>query len=299
MIRLSNGFELEFLTASGALAFDGRGWFWEWPFRWLGLLDPHAFTIVVKTLTLKPRQGNLRWYKPWGCVRLIPGGTVNAVGLTNPGIDWWIRTCLPRMQRMGYHPIVSVYPETEAEAAEFASKLKPLSIVGIELNASCPNTGHLTDKVDAVVRMASALQNAEHPLIVKLSYDQPYVEIAQGLEGIAEAVHAINAVPWKTVFPNQKSPLESLGGGGVSGEPIRAFAREAVANLVQKTRLPIIAGGGIYTLKDVEEFEALGASAFSLGTLFLRHPTMPNRIVKAWRKRKRKEQVLHPEVKDS
>lgn len=292
MIRLSNGYELEFLVASGALAFDGRGWFWEWPFRWLGLLAPHAFTIVVKTLTLQPRKGNLRWYKPWGCVRLIPGGTVNAVGLTNPGIDRWILTCLPRMLRMGYRPIVSVYPENEEDAVEFKQKLKPLSLVAIELNASCPNTGHLTDKVGAVVRMASALQEAGHPLIVKLSYDQPYIEIAQGLEGIAEAVHAINAVPWKTVFPSQKSPLEPLGGGGVSGEPIRDFAREAVANLVQKTRLPVIAGGGIYTLKDVEEFEALGASAFSFGTLFLRRPAMPNRIVKAWQKRKQKQQDL-------
>lgn len=285
MIKLSNGHELEFMVASGALAFDGRGWFWEWPFRWLGLLDPHAFIIVVKTLTLKPRKGNLRWYKPWECVRLIPGGTVNAVGLTNPGVDWWIKTCLPRMQRMGYRAVASVYPENEGEAFELAHRLKSRSIAAIELNASCPNTGHLTDKVEAVVRMASALQGAGHPLIVKLSYDQPFVEIAQGLEGIAEAVHAINSVPWNTVFPGKRSPLESLG-GGVSGEPIRAYAREAVASLVQRTRLPVIAGGGIYTLQDVEAFAALGAQAFSFGTLFLRHPTMPNRIVKEWKNRR-------------
>jgi len=286
MIKLSNGYELEFLVSSGAQAFDGRGWFWEWPFRWLGLLDPRAFTIVVKTLTLKPRKGNLRWYKPWGCVRLIPGGTVNAVGLTNPGLDWWTRRCLPRMHRMGYQAVASVYPENEGEAYEFAHRLKPLSLAAIELNASCPNTGQLTDQVEAVVRLASALQGAGHPLIVKLSYDQPYIEIAHGLEGIAEAVHAINSVAWHTVFPNKKSPLEQLGGGGVSGEPIRAYAREAVASLVQRTRLPVIAGGGIYTLQDVLEFEALGAQAFSFGTLFLRHPTMPNRIVREWKSRK-------------
>jgi len=51
--------------------------------------DETLFTTVIKTLTLHPRRGNLRWYNPLGCIRLIPGGTVNAVGLTNPGIDWW------------------------------------------------------------------------------------------------------------------------------------------------------------------------------------------------------------------
>lgn len=33
MIELSNGHRFEFVAASGALAFDGRGWPWEWPLR--------------------------------------------------------------------------------------------------------------------------------------------------------------------------------------------------------------------------------------------------------------------------
>ena len=61
MIRLSNGREFEYMAASGALAYDGRGWWWEWPLRWCGLLDPSLFTIVTKTLTRHPRRGNLRW----------------------------------------------------------------------------------------------------------------------------------------------------------------------------------------------------------------------------------------------
>ncbi len=281
MIELSNGARLEFLTGSGALGFDGRGWWWEYPLRWLGLLDPHAFTIVVKTLTLHPRRGNLRWYAPWRAVRLLPGGTVNAVGLTNPGIDWWIRTCYPRMRRMGLQTIVSVFPETVEEAHQFAEKLRPLQMEGIELNASCPNVAHAS-AVCHVVSLAEALSTAGHPLIVKLGYDQPYLEIARALEGVAEAVHAINAVPWRIVFPDKPSPLARLGGGAVSGEPIRPFVREAVAQLARHTRLPIIAGGGIYTVHDLEELWALGARAFSIGTLFLRAPWMPNRLVRAW-----------------
>jgi len=282
MIQLSNNEQIEFLTGSGALGFDGRGWWWEYPLRWLGLLNPHDFAIVVKTLTLRPRRGNLRWYAPWRCVRLIPGGTVNAVGLTNPGIEWWIRTCYPRMRRLGLQTIVSVYAESVGEAEQLARLLAPLQLTAIELNASCPNVPH-DSAVAHVAGIAQALHRAGHPLIVKVGYDQPYVEMAQALEGIAEAVHAINAVPWRLVFAERRSPLAHLGGGAVSGEPIRPFVREAVARLHRSTRLPIIAGGGIYSLRDLEELWAIGARAFSIGTLFLRAPWLPNRLVRQWR----------------
>ncbi|MCX7992133.1 MAG: HisA/HisF-related TIM barrel protein [Fimbriimonadales bacterium] len=284
MITLSNSERVEFLTGSGALGFDGRGWWWEYPLRWLGVLNPREFTIVVKTLTLRPRRGNLRWYAPWRCVRLIRGGTVNAVGLTNPGIDWWIRACYPRMRRMGLQTVVSVYPESVDEARAFSEKLRPLQIAAIELNASCPNVEHCgADAVNHVHAIACTLRAAGHPLIVKVGYDQPYVAIAQSLEGVADAVHAINAVPWRLIFPETPSPLVRLGGGGVSGEPIRPFVREAVQRLRQATHLPIIAGGGIYTLQDLQELWELGARAFSIGTLFLRAPWKPNALVRAWR----------------
>jgi len=89
MITLSNGHKFEYMVASGALGFDGKGYPHEWPLRWMGLINPSLFTVVAKTVTYKPRKGNLRWYCPWKCIRLMPGGVVNAVGLTNKGIGWW------------------------------------------------------------------------------------------------------------------------------------------------------------------------------------------------------------------
>ncbi|HEY4504003.1 MAG TPA: hypothetical protein VJJ28_02755 [Candidatus Paceibacterota bacterium] len=87
MITLANGHKFKYMVASGALAFDGKGWPWERPLVWLGLIKPELFTVVIKSLTRTSRVGNLRWWKPWTCVRLIPGGSVNKVGLTNPGIE--------------------------------------------------------------------------------------------------------------------------------------------------------------------------------------------------------------------
>ena len=97
MITLANGHKFKYMVASGALAFDGKGWPWERPLVWLGLIKPELFTVVIKSLTRNPRPGNLRWWKPWTCVRLIPGGSVNKVGLTNPGIEWWCKKVGPKL----------------------------------------------------------------------------------------------------------------------------------------------------------------------------------------------------------
>ena len=97
MIRLSNGHVLDHVVASGSLAFDGKGWPWERPMVAAGLIRPELFTVVLKTLTRDPRRGNLRWHSPWSCVALVPGGAVNKVGLTNPGVDWWVRDVGPKL----------------------------------------------------------------------------------------------------------------------------------------------------------------------------------------------------------
>ena len=69
MITLPNGHVIDFVAASGALAYDGYGWPWERPLLWSGLLDPREFTVVTKTLTAAPRLGVLRWWCPWRRLR--------------------------------------------------------------------------------------------------------------------------------------------------------------------------------------------------------------------------------------
>src|SRR5579859_3541099 len=132
---------MDFLSASGALGFDGRGYFWEQPFRWLGLLDSRQFTIITKTLTFLPRRGNLRMWCPWRCVRFCKDGVVNCVGLTNPGYLWWLNKPYRYILKKGYDVIVSIMPESPLEAKEMVSALNYCKIVGIEIN-SCPNVDH-------------------------------------------------------------------------------------------------------------------------------------------------------------
>lgn len=285
MINLSNGHSFEYMVASGALAFDGKGWFWERPLAWFGLLRPELFTVVIKTLTRDPRKGHLCWWKPWTCVRLIPGGSVNKVGLTNKGIDWWCREIGPRLD---FHkvPLVGSIFGSEKDLVEMAIMLNRFNLVGLEVNPSCPNTGHAMQTAEAIVKMVKAVERASrHPIFVKVSVDQDYVSIARGLENIAQAM-SLNSVPWKTAFPNaKKSPLHRLenrvggGGGGVSGRPAQLLNWHAVKVLAINNDVPVI-GPSVMEYADLAKVREAGASAVSFGAIHLRTPWAPTSIVK-------------------
>jgi len=273
------------MVASGALAFDGRGWLWERPLVWLGLIKPELFTVVIKTLTLTPRKGNLRWWKPWTCVRLIPRGAVNKVGLTNPGIDWWCNKVAPTINFQKY-PIVGSISGEKDELKEMAKKLNHFELVGLEVNVSCPNTGHALEMAELVINSVKTVKFiSRHPIIVKVSVNQDYLAIAHGLTRIAEAI-SINSVPWETVFANSKrTPLWKLekqvggGGGGVSGKPAQKYNWEAVEALTKQGSLPVI-GPSIMEFEDMEIVKKLGAKAYSFGTIHLRTPWKPTSFIK-------------------
>ena len=300
MIKLSNGHSFEFVAASGSLAFDGRGWPWEWPLRWAGKLDPHLFTIVTKTIMPEPWKGNLQWHAPFRVVKLLAeqgevlnpflflmrpdflAGAVNAVGLTNDGLEMWLYRDYPVIERLGYKVIVSITREKGLSCKEMAMLLKGLkNIVGIEYNASCPNTDPaLLQNAELVARNCFAIKKvSDYPLLLKLSCVQPYVEIARAVQGTVEAV-SINSVAWSVVYPDKKSPLANLGGGGVSGKIAQPFTWQMVSKLARETSTPVI-GPSIWEYEDIQRLRMLGASAYHFGTIFF-HPWKPTNYVRRW-----------------
>lgn len=285
MIRLSNGHRFNYLVASGALAFDGKGWFWEYPLRWVGLIDPKLFTVVTKTLTYEPRRGNLKMYWPWGCVRLIKGGAVNAVGLTNPGFDWWCRTIGPTMDSKRLPIIVSVMQDTPERMERMANRLKGFDIVGVELNASCPNThdqAELIQNEEAIVKSCKILYSCSGlPVLLKLSVLHN-LSLANKVSQWVEAFD-VNSVPWKIVFPDKPSPLAHLGGGGVSGKPAQPFVWGFTKKLVETTQVPVI-GCSIWEYEDIFHLSDMGVSAFSFGAVHIPYPWRPTAFVQRFKK---------------
>lgn len=286
MIELSNGYRFEHMAASGALKFDGKGWPWEQPLRWCGFLDPSLFTVVIKTLTCNPRKGNLHWYNPFGCIRFLQGGTLNAVGLTNPGINWWCEKIGPKVNQEHIALVGSIFsdaPHTSKaidELVTMAGMLQNVDLVGLEINASCPNIGHNTmQNVEHVVQCCKAVRKeSRFPIILKLSVLHDIRNIIPGIEGVIEAI-SINSVPWIHIFPRRRSPLAHLGGGGVSGKAAQPFTWELVRRLVEMTSIPVI-GPSVWEFSDIQTLRAIGAKAISFGSIFLRYPWRPTLFVR-------------------
>lgn len=277
-IRLSNGHILKYVAASGALAYDGKGWWYDQPFRWAGLLQEDLFTVVMKTVTFRPRRGNYRWWKPWDVLRFIPDGTVNSFGLTNEGIDWLIRRVIPRLDST-CRLVPSIFGEPE-ELAEMTKTLNDWDFAAVEVNASCPNTesDDLLRNAEKVVRGFEAVRkNSRHPVIGKLSVAQDYGWIAEESTGLIEAI-AINSVPWQIAFPDRPSPLAHHGGGGVSGKAAQPFTWKMVEELTKATKIPVI-GPSVWEYSDIAKLRELGTRAVSFGALFLRYPWRPTDLV--------------------
>ncbi len=291
MIRLSNGHSFKYVVASGALGFDGLGWWWERPLVWLGIIRPELFTVVLKSLTLRPIKGNLNWWNPltwfpwspWSCVRFIPGGAVNKVGLTNPGFYKWLWTTGTFLDFKKYNLVASIFGE-EHELVEMARMLDSLDFVAIEVNVSCPNRDHDSQTRTIVNSVKAVCAVTRHPVFVKVSVDQDYCAIARHLYRHAEAI-SLNSVPWY-LFSKKRSPLRILedkvgsGGGGVSGQPAQDQNWEAVRQLRKLDLLPVIAPS-VMNERDVRNvLYHMHAPGVSFGTIHMRAPWRATRIVR-------------------
>jgi len=201
------------MVASGALGFFGEGWPWDKPFIWLDQLKPALFTIVAKTVTYLPRKGNLRWYWPFGCIKFLKGGTLNAVGLRNKGYAWWLRK-FRQGKGSKLSLIASIFSEADdapLELACMAFLFNQLSIVGIEINAFCPNTpGGVFKNTKRIIRSCEEVKKVTHyPLLLKLSVVHDIDEILPNIKGIIQGI-SINSVPWRVIFPNRRVLLNNL-----------------------------------------------------------------------------------------
>ena len=303
MIKLSNGHCLEFLAASGSLGFDGRGYFWEYPLRWLKILDTSLLTIVTKTIFLEPRKGNFRKHTPLDVIKFISvdgevinpflallhrscvAGILNALNLTGPGFEVWLKRHYSVIRRFNNKVMVSIAGEEE-DCLIMVKRLQGLkNIVGVEYDSSCPSNIEDTERV---IRVCSAIkENSDLPLFLKLGYGQPYVTITKAVEGKVEAI-SINSVPWRFIFSDRESPLTKYGGGGLSGPLAQAFTRRMMDEIIDETEIPVIAP----SFWDYDTFVNLQrhhrAQAFHFGSIFMFYPCRPTRYIRRWLKEKDK-----------
>ncbi|MBV9718641.1 MAG: dihydroorotate dehydrogenase [Candidatus Eremiobacteraeota bacterium] len=237
--------------------------------------------IVLKSVTRQPRLGN-----PMPRIVHTPAGMLNAIGLQNPGLDWYLSHEVAKYAQRPCKIVGSVAGFSIDDYAYVCEGLAARDeIAAIELNVSCPNVAsegetfacdpELTAKV---VRVARA--TTDKPLIVKLSPNVTDIcAVAREAQAAgADALAVINTVRGMSVDVEAWRPRLGNVSGGLSGPAIRPIAVLAVYEVAQAVTIPIVGQGGIETLSDALEFFLAGASAISIGTANFTDPRVPERI---------------------
>lgn len=225
--------------------------------------------IIVKGTTLMPREGN-----PYPRMAETPMGMLNAVGLQNKGVHYFVEHIYPQIKDIRTNMIVNVSGSQVEDYAETASIINELEgIPAIELNISCPNVkqGGMAFGVSAhgAAEVVSAVRKVyKKTLTVKLSPNVTDItEIARAVEGAgADSVSLINTLLGMAVDAEKRRPVLSTVTGGMSGAAVKPIALRMVWQVAKAVKIPVVGLGGIMNWRDAVEFLLAGASAVEIGT---------------------------------
>ena len=245
--------------------------------------DPSLLgAILVKGLTGKERQGN-----PYPRMAETPAGMLNAVGLQNKGVDYFIEHTYPAISRYNTEIIVNVNGSTIDEYIEVASKIDKLEKVrAIELNISCPNVkqgGMIfgTHCPSAIAVTKAVRESYSKSLMVKLSPNVTnIVEFALAVEESgADSISLINTLLGMGINAKTRRPELSTITGGLSGPAIKPVALRMVWQVAKAVKIPVIGIGGIMNAADAIEFFLAGATAIQVGTANFINPRVTVEII--------------------
>ena len=164
------------------------------------------------------------------------------------------------------------------------------------VNVSSPNTPGLRalQEKDALHKILTNLQSQnskfkiQKPILLKIAPDLTTEQIDDvidlALEIKLDGLVATNTTINRDQLLTPNSQLTTIGGGGLSGLPVKKRSTEIVEYIYRKTngQIPIIASGGIFTGADAKEKLDAGASLVQVWTGFIYEgPGIVKQICKA------------------
>lgn len=248
--------------------------------------------IVTKSISVKPMKG----YPNPTVIPLGGGSYLNAVGLSNPGVDAFSR----ELSENKIIPIfISLVGSSEKEFSKMVKAFDALNILGYEINLSCPHVSKMGmevgDDPEAVNKIVKTVRvNTNKPISVKVGVGSiDVVELARvAVDAGADIITAINTLRAMSIDIETMMPILSNRIGGLSGNAIKPIGIRCVYEISKKLEVPVIGCGGASSWKDVVEYMIAGASAVQIGSVLgSRGPRIFNQITTELKKYVKKKQL--------
>lgn len=237
---------------------------------------------IVKGTTLEPREGN-----DYPRMAETPSGMLNAVGLQNKGVEYFIKNIYPGLEKLGSVPIVNVSGAKIEDYEAVCDRLyHETDIKAVEINISCPNVKQGGMAFGTTASGAAAVTKAVRKafgrtVIIKLSPNVTDItEIAKTVEAEgADSVSLINTLMGMAIDVERKRPYLSTITGGLSGPAVKPVGVRMVWQTAKAVKIPVIGLGGIMNGKDALEYILAGATAVEIGTANFVDPCVTVKVI--------------------
>jgi len=233
----------------------------------------------IGTITARAQPGN-----PKPRIFRIPQhrALINRLGFNNEGCDA-IASRLQHLKSTTHWPTIpvginlgksKVTPLTEA-TADYLLSFERLQHFGdyFVLNVSSPNTPGLRNLQDrpALDELMGHIQRRNtsgKPVLVKIAPDLQWEAIEEIL-GLVEEHKIAGVIATNTTIDHSSIPESDQTQGGLSGAPLRERSTEILRFITKRSKVPVIAVGGIMSADDaLEKFDA-GAALVQLYTGYI------------------------------
>jgi len=231
------------------------------------LYDENIGGIVTKSISVEPMKG----YPNPTIIPLSGGSYLNAVGLSNPGVNAFSEEL---SQNKNIPIFISLVGSSEKDFAKMIKVFDSLNIIGYEINLSCPHVSKMGmevgDDPEAVSKIVSTVRkNTKKPISVKVGVGSvDVIELARtAIDAGANIITAINTLRAMSIDVETMMPILSNRIGGLSGAAIKPIGIRCVYEISKNLKVPVIGCGGISTWQDVVEYMLAGASAVQIGSV--------------------------------
>jgi len=215
---------------------------------------------------------------------------INRMGFNNEGLEPFAARLVHRPRNVPIGANLGANKDTEDKAADYVAGLKRLAGLAdyFTINISSPNTPGLRalqgrEALDDLLgRINEARPQDGAPVFLKIAPDLICEEIGMIVE--ASLAHKIDALIVSNTTLERPAHLKSAfkgEAGGLSGEPIKPFARRTLQAAAEAAegRLPLIAVGGIDSGEEAYARIRTGATAVQLySALVFDGPALVSRI---------------------